>query len=104
MHTQLSISFCYLLHVLFASWSNPPQWLLTGGLTVCNSELLFCSVIYMIGSVMQQTESRTMEYKTGGGRYPLTTLREVQKANLRLEKVMQLNMYGRRDHTVQSLS
>lgn len=35
------------------------------------------SVVYKIGSVMHQSESRTMEYKTGGGRYPLTVLREV---------------------------
>ncbi len=38
---------------------------------------LFYSVVYKIGSVMQQVESRTMEFKTGGGRYPLTILREV---------------------------
>lgn len=42
---------------------------------------LLCSIIYRIGSILQATESRNVEYKAGGGNYPLKVLPSVRNLN-----------------------
>ena len=47
----------------------------------------FFSVMYNIGTVLPATESRNVEYKTGGGNYPLTVLPSVCEEQLCLDDV-----------------
>ena len=42
-----------------------------------NVSLLYSSLVYKIGAILRATESRNMEYKAGGGNYPLTVLPSV---------------------------
>ena len=46
------------------------------GVATCFTNAPYYSMVYKLGSYMEQTESRNMEYKEGGGAYVWNTLPE----------------------------